>query len=258
VIECHNIFPHESSPLDRRLLKFAFSPADHLITHSERDRRDVATIVPGKSVSVCSLTALEEFSSHATPTREGRTILFFGKVRKYKGLSVLLEAMPKVLQRLDCRLEIVGEFYDSIDKYNRLIRKLGLETSVRVDNRYVPNEEVPGIFERADLLVLPYVSASASGVAQIALSNALPVIASTAGGLSEAVIDGVNGLMFSSGDSDALAERIVHYFTNQLGPVFAEKLRSQVTNRRTAVAIIEEAAGSESLMDKAANVRAGA
>ena len=258
VIECHNIFPHEGSPLDRWLLKFAFSPADHLIAHSERDGRDLAAIVPGKSVSVCSLPALEEFAGHATPTRDGRTILFFGKVRKYKGLSVLLEAMPKVLHRLDCRLEIIGEFYDSIDKYNRLIRKLGLETAVRIDNRYVPNEEVPGIFERADLLVLPYVSASASGVAQIALSNALPVIASSAGGLSEAVIDGVNGLIFSSGDSDALAERIVHYFTNHLGPVFAEKLRSQVTNRRTAVAIIEEAAGSESLMDEAANVRAGA
>jgi len=258
MIECHNVFPHEGSPLDRRLLKFAFSPADHLITHSERDRINVAAIVPGKSVSVCSLAALEEFSSHATPTREGRTILFFGKVRKYKGLSVLLEAMPKVLQRLDCRLEIIGEFYDSIDKYNRLIRKLGLETAVRVENRYVPNEEVPGIFERADVLVLPYVSASSSGVAQIALSNALPVIASSAGGLSEAVIDGVSGLMFPSGDSDALAERIVYYFTNQLGPVFAEKLRSQGTNRRTAVAIIEEAAESESLIDEAANVRAGA
>lgn len=256
VIECHNVFPHEGSPLDRRLLKFAFSPADHLITHSERDRRNVAAIVPGKSVSVCSLPALEEFAGHATPTREGRTILFFGKVRKYKGLSVLLEAMPKVLQRLDCRLEIIGEFYESIDRYNRLIRKLGLETAVRIDNRYVANEEVPGIFERADVLVLPYVSASSSGVAQIALSNALPVIASSAGGLSEAVMDGVNGLMFPSGDSDALAERIVYYFTNNLGSVFSNNLRASVANRRTAADIIEEVAGSNSVVTETVNLRA--
>jgi glycosyltransferase involved in cell wall biosynthesis len=256
VIECHNVFPHEGVPLDRWLLKFAFSPADHLITHSERDKRNLAAIVSGKSVSVCSLPSLEEFSSHATPTREGRTILFFGKVRKYKGLSVLLEAMPKVLQRLDCRLAIIGEFYESMDKYNRLIRRLGLENSVRIDNRYVPNEEVPGIFEQADLLVLPYVSASASGVAQIALSNALPVIASSAGGLSEAVIDGVNGLMFSSGDSDALAERIIYYFTNNLGLVFSNNLRASVGSRRTAADIIEEVAGSNSIVTETVNLRA--
>jgi glycosyltransferase involved in cell wall biosynthesis len=100
------------------------------------------------------------------------------------------------------------------------------------------------------------VSASASGVAQIALSNALPVIASSAGGLSEAVIDGVNGLMFSSGDSDALAERIVYYFANNLGPVFSNNLRASVGSRRTAADIIEEVAGSNSIVTETVNLRA--
>jgi glycosyltransferase involved in cell wall biosynthesis len=129
---------------------------------------------------------------------------------------------------------------------------------VSLDNRYVPNEEVPEIFRKADVLVLPYLSASSSGVAQIAFSNALPVIASTAGGLSEAVLDGINGLSFPSGDSDALAEQIVHYFADQLGPVFSKKLRASTVKGTTAVEIIERVAANRSVATKAANLQAGA
>lgn len=258
MIECHNIYPHESNPLDRSLLKFAFSPADYFITHSMRDRNDLSALAPRKPISVCSLPRLDEFSGETAQTREGRTILFFGKIRKYKGLAVLLEAMPKVLSQLDCRLIVIGEFYDPIDKYRDIIRKLELENWVSIDNRYVENEEVPGIFAQADVLVLPYLTASQSAVAQIALSNGLPVIASDAGGLSEAVLDGVNGLLFPSGDADALADRIALFFTNHLGPVFSENLRRSAPPRTTAVEIIEELAASGLLASRAANLRAGA
>ncbi|MFY9611776.1 MAG: glycosyltransferase [Blastocatellia bacterium] len=258
VLECHNIVPHESSPLDRWLLKFAFSPANQLVTHSRCDQQAAAAIVPGKPVAVCALPKLEEFSGHTSPNRAGRTILFFGKVRKYKGLPVLLEALPKVLQRFDCRLVIVGEFYDPIQKYHRLIRRLGIAGHVSIDDRYVPNEEVPLILEEADVLVLPYVSASSSGVAQIAFSNALPIIASTAGGLSEAVIDGTNGLVFPSGDSDALAERIIHYFRDELGPVFSRNLLASATDRTiTIVEIVEGLAACSRVAAGVAKLQAG-
>ena len=257
VIECHNVFPHEGSPIDRWLIKFAFSPADQLITHSNCDLRAVAELVPGKPVVVCSLPMLEEFSGPKSSRRAGRTILFFGKVRKYKGLSILLESLPKVLRQFDCRLVVVGEFYDSIQKYHELIRRLGIEGKVSIDNRYVPNEELPGIFEQADVLILPYLSASSSGIAQIAFSNALPVIASNAGGLSEVVIDGVNGLVFSSGDSEALAERIIQYFDDELGPVFSENLHTSAAKRITAVDIIERLAANQSLAAEAANLQTG-
>lgn len=224
VIECHNILPHEGNPLDTLLMRFALSAADHLITHSERDRADLLAILPGKEVRVLSLPVLDEFCRSGVSSRNGRTILFFGKVRKYKGLSVLLAAMPKVLARIDCKLIVVGEFYNPLDKYWELIRKYQIESHVQIDDRYVPNEEVPSIFDRADVLVLPYVSASQSGVARIALSNALPVIASSAGGLSEQIEENVNGLLFTPGDSDALAGQLVNYFANNLGPVFSENI----------------------------------
>ncbi|HEY3136199.1 MAG TPA: glycosyltransferase [Blastocatellia bacterium] len=242
VIECHNVFPHEGTPLDRLLLAFALSPADHLITHSAKDREELSAILPDRSVSVSPLPVLKEFYSNNNPDRSGRNILFFGKVRKYKGLDVLLAAMPEVLSRIDCNLTVVGEFYDSIENYRRLVSEHGIERSVHIENRYVPNEEVPGIFERADVLVLPYRSATQSAVARIALSNGLPVIASRTGGLSEAVIENVNGLLCPPADPQALADQIVAYFTAGLGPIFAKNILASNSSACTIVEIIEQAA----------------
>ena len=242
IIECHNVFPHEARPLDGLLVRFALSAADRLITHSTKDREDLLSVVSGKEVSVSPLPCLNEFSGAANCSRNGHTILFFGKVRKYKGLDVLLAAMPKVLSKVKCKLIVVGEFYDPIDKYQRLIREHRIENYVHIDNRYIPNEEVPGVFERADVLVLPYLSATQSGVARIAFSNGLPVIASRTGGLSEAVIENVNGLLFPPGDSDALADQIISYFTKGLGPILAETLRDSYPDetRCKTAEVIEE------------------
>lgn len=240
-IECHNVVSHEGGPFDRLLAKFALSAADHLITHSTKDRNDVLAIVPGKEVAVSSLPTLSEFSDPGDNYRGGRTILFFGNVRKYKGLDVLLAAMPRVLSKVECSLIIVGEFYDSIDKYQKLIREHQIQSHVVMDNRYVPNEEVQGIFQQADVLVLPYLSATQSAVARIALSNGLPVIASRTGGLSEVVIENVTGLLFPAGDPDALAGQIVNYFTNNLGPTFSENiLKSSADSNPQSGNVIEE------------------
>lgn len=233
VIECHNIFPHEASPVDGLLIRFALSAADHLITHSTKDRKDLLAVIHGKEVSVSPLPSLNEFSGPGKHSRGGRTILFFGKVRKYKGLDVLLAAMPRVLSKVECKLIVIGEFYDSIEKYRQLISQHHIESYVHIANRYVPNEEVAAIFEGADVLVLPYVSASQSAVARIALSNALPVIASNTGGLSETVIDQVNGLLFPPGDSEALAAQIVKYFANNLGPVLSARILETLAENST-------------------------
>jgi glycosyltransferase involved in cell wall biosynthesis len=244
IVECHNVFPHEGSPLDRRLLRFAFAPVDAFITHSLADQKKLASVIGDRLIRVSPLPRLNEFTGATVPARDGRRLLFFGKVRRYKGLDVLLRAMPKVVEQVNCELLVVGEFYDSVERYRRLITRLGLEPYVRIDNRYVANEEVPGIFAEADALVLPYLSGSSSGVAQIALANALPVIASTAGGLAEAITESVNGLLFPAGDADALAAQIVKYFAEALGPTFAANLREPpvAEPRCTLVEIIEAAA----------------
>ena len=243
ILECHNVFSHESDPFDRLLLKFATKPVDSFITHSSSDRSDLLPFASGKRISVSQLPIPTEFSGEANRTRNGRTLLFFGVVRKYKGLDVLLRAMPKVLAQKecrDCRLLIAGEFYDSVDKYRKLIHEYGLEQQVFLDNRYIPNEEIAGIFERVDVLVLPYLNATQSAVARIALANALPLIASRTGGLSEIVIENVNGLLFPVADSDALAEQIIFYFSNNLGPVFAKNILSAATGKREQLSEVIE------------------
>jgi len=227
LIECHNVLPHERRRIDGPLLRFAFSPVTHFITHSKSDREDLLGILPDRKVDVAPLPTLQEFSAAASPPeRKGRTILFFGIVRKYKGLDVLLRAMAKVLSEVECNLIVSGEFYDSVGEYERLVDELGIGAYVRIENRYMPNEEVPALFDRADVLVLPYLSATQSAVAGIALVNGLPIIASRTGGLSEVVKDGVTGLLFPPGDADALANRLISYFSSGAGETMASNLRS--------------------------------
>ena len=244
IVECHNVFPHEGSLLDRRLLRFAFAPVDDFITHSMADQQKLVRLISHRRIHVSPLPRLDEFTGATASARDGRRLLFFGKVRRYKGLDVLLRALPRALEQVNCELLIVGEFYEPIERYRRLVSQLGIESHVHIDNRYVANEEVPGIFAEADALVLPYLSGSSSGVAQIALANALPMIASTAGGIAEAVADNITGLLFPAGDADALAGQIVRYFTEQLGPTFAANLREPATAAPccTLIEIIEAAA----------------
>ena len=241
VLECHNVFPHERTFLDTSLLKFAARPINSYITHSNKDRADLLPIVSGKNINVCPLPVPDEFSGGFDNNRSGHTLLFFGTVRKYKGLEVLLAALPKVLEQTECELLVVGEFYEPEEKYRQAIRDYGIEEHVQIDNRYVANEEIPGIFDQADALVLPYLNATQSAVARLALSNGLPLIASRTGGLAEIVIENVNGLLFPAGDADALADQIVSYFTQHRGPEFSRNIRatSPVDPLRSIVGTLE-------------------
>jgi glycosyltransferase involved in cell wall biosynthesis len=226
IIDCHNVLPHERTIFDLLLTDFAFSPVASFITHSIKVQQELLAIFPEKSVHLAQLSVPAQLKEGVTRARSGRKILFFGLIRKYKGLDVLLRAMPKVLSEVDCQLLVAGEFYDSIEKYDRIIRECGIQRRVSIENRYIKNEEVSGLFADADVLVMPYLSATQSGVAQMAIANRLPIIASDVGGLREVVIHNVNGLLVPPGDPSALADAIVNYFINDLGPTFARNMQA--------------------------------
>ncbi len=134
----------------------------------------------------------------------GQTLLFFGRITAYKGLEVLLEAFEQVrARRPGLRLLIAGE--GSLSPYRRQLQGLA---GVEVINRWVADEDVPGLFEQADMVVLPYTSASQSGVLAIAAAFGLPVVASRVGGLPEQVIDGQTGLLVEPDSASALAAAI--------------------------------------------------
>ena len=93
--------PHEGSPIDRWLTRYAFSPVDNFITHSIKDQEKLLSIAAGKTITVSSLPEVEEFSRPTASLRDGRTVLFFGKVRKYKGLGVLLRAFANAIKEIE-------------------------------------------------------------------------------------------------------------------------------------------------------------
>jgi glycosyltransferase involved in cell wall biosynthesis len=151
-------------------------------------------------------------------------LLFFGFVRRYKGLRNLIRALATVREQLPARLLVVGEFWEDERPYRDLVRQLGLEGAVEFHNTYVPNEEMAVYFSAADAVVLPYLEATQSGVAQIALGFEKPVIATSVGGMAETIVDGQTGLIVPPGDNAALSAAIVRYFQEQLAEPFARNI----------------------------------
>jgi glycosyltransferase involved in cell wall biosynthesis len=129
-------------------------------------------------------------------------LLFFGIVRPYKGLDVLLRALALAPEALT--LTGAGEFWGGTAATEQLIAELGLTGRVRLRPGYVPASEIPLLFAAADALVLPYREATASQNAQLAFSYGVPVITTTAGSLAEHVTDGVDGFTAAPGDVDDL------------------------------------------------------
>ncbi len=136
-------------------------------------------------------------------------LLFFGYVRKYKGLDILIEAFPKILsQHPNARLLIVGEFYDDPKEYLELIKKLKIEKQVKVINQFVPNEDVAKYYQVSDVVILPYRSATQSGILNVAYGFYKPVIVTDVGGLAEFVDEGKTGFVVKPNSPDAITEGV--------------------------------------------------
>ncbi|HZK76531.1 MAG TPA: glycosyltransferase family 4 protein, partial [Candidatus Kapabacteria bacterium] len=145
-------------------------------------------------------------------------ILFFGYIRKYKGLDILLRAMPQLLQRLpELRLIVAGEFYGDEKEYRALIEELRIPPKHLVlATDYIPNDEVARYFSAANVCVLPYRSATQSGIVLVAYNFDVPAIATDVGGLSEVVIDGTSGLIAREATPQAIAEKALQFFDEGL------------------------------------------
>jgi glycosyltransferase involved in cell wall biosynthesis len=242
---CHNVIPHEGGgPLDRRLAKAALGQGHAFLVHSEADRKHLLALLPGATVVKAHHPIYAELAnqngalSPATLRERLRlpsdrpVLLFFGLVRPYKGLEVLIQALPRVLERLPVHVLVAGEFWSPPEVYERVAREAGVEGGITFVDRYVPNEELRAYFDLANVVVLPYVSATQSGVAQLAFGCGKPVITTQVGGLPEIVEDGSTGLLVPPGDPAALAAAIVRYFEDGLGPAMAAAVQESVARGR--------------------------
>lgn len=233
---CHNVVPHERSPVDRFLSRLAFSAAHGFIVQSGEDRDNLRRIMKGARVEVRPHPIYDFFKRGDLNRDEARgrigagagpLVLFFGYIRPYKGLRYLLEAMPLIHERTGARLFVVGEFYEESGPYMELVRTLGIADIVTFVDRYVANEEVGDFFAASDLVVLPYVSATQSGIVQISLAFDRPVVVTAVGGLPEVVAEGKTGFVVPPEDSQALAEAAVRFFeegwADRMAPHFVEE-----------------------------------
>jgi len=250
---CHNVMPHERSRVDRALIRLAFSAPDGFIVHAESDREKLRKIRPQAPVRCTPHPEYAIFSELSAVTRQeararlglspkDRVVLFFGYIRPYKGLGHLIEAMAIARRSIDCTLLVAGEFYENRSAYDQLIDRYTLQDRVRLKDSYIPNEDVADYFRASDLVVLPYLSATQSGIVQIAYGFDKPVVVTNVGGMAEVVSDGETGFVVPAGDPEALASAVVRFFREELGTRFAGRIRENRAEFRWArlVRVIEE------------------
>ncbi|MCR5746916.1 MAG: glycosyltransferase family 4 protein [Lachnospiraceae bacterium] len=212
---CHNVFPHERFPFDRFLTKTTLRQGDYFILHSSKEAEELKSILPDAKFRINMHPTYSEFrdlenDSAAVPVDQASVILFFGFVRPYKGLKILIKAMSLIPEIV--HLNIVGDFGGDKDSYIHLISELHLTDRISIRDGYVPDREVGEYFERCDAVILPYLDATQSGIAQIAFGFEKPVIATTVGGLPEVVTDGKTGVLCEPGDPDELSKAIQRFY----------------------------------------------
>ncbi|MDE7322597.1 MAG: glycosyltransferase [Lachnospiraceae bacterium] len=240
---CHNVFPHERFPLDRLLTKLVLKRADYFLVHSQSDGADLLTIKPDarcrqnphptyNAFQIRNMTkalAREELIQLSGKKHlNGKLLLFFGFVREYKGLKYLIQAMPDIRNRLgDVTLLIVGSFGSDKENYLRLIEQNHVQDCIEVIDGYTPDNEVETYFSACDVVVLPYESATQSGIVQIAYGFQKPVIVTNVGGLPDVVTDNRTGYIVDSRNPQQLADAVVRYYQDDMEAIFVENVKKE-------------------------------
>ena len=226
---CHNVLPHEKSFYDIALVKLALNQGNSYIVHAKEDKKVLEKIVKNKKIILGFHPIYDIFNTGKKYNilqlkkelgLRKKVLLFFGYIRPYKGLRYLIEAMPEILKaHFDTSLLVVGDFW-SKDKqsYFDLIKKLNLEKDLIMINRYIPNEEVEKYFYVADIVVLPYITATQSGITQIARAFNKPVITTSVGGLGDNTESKNIDLIIKPKDNSDIAEKVKLFFKKPVSP----------------------------------------
>lgn len=226
---CHNVFPHERFPLDKKLTKLTLRNGDIFTVHAESDAKDLKSILPNAKMAVTVHPAYNFFKQKNMTKEEARHILkieedekvllFFGLVREYKGLKYLLNSLNYIKKKdpdntKKIKLLIAGDFAGGRTEYDMLINKLKIEDLIDITDGHIPIEEVEKFFAASDLVVLPYESATQSGVIQVAYSFNKPVLATRVGGLPDVVFDGETGYLVEPENPELIAGAICDFIDN--------------------------------------------
>ena len=239
----HNAEPHERFPLARTAMRWILRSTDAVVTHSEEVAKQVATVLPVEYISVVSLPPNLDLRSLALPESENPRLLFFGYVRPYKGLRLLIEAVAVLKERGHIlHLTVAGETWGDPAEFVALARGLGVDDWVDFRFGYVPDSAVESLFANHHMVVQPYLSASQSAVIPLAFSAGRPVVVTPVGGLSETVISGVNGVVADEVAPESVASAITECLSS-LELLAEGALRSSASWSKVASVVLEAGIG---------------
>ncbi len=234
-----NFISHEARAADMFLTKLGLFHADFFLALSGKVEQDLKILSNGRSVFRNELPMFDyslgqQFNQAEERAALGfsaddKVMLFFGYVRKYKGLDILLHTFPSIKQKHPtAKLLVVGEFYDNPEEYISIAREKGMESDIVFVNKFIPNEEVGKYFAAADIVVQPYRSATQSGILNVAYSFGVPAVVTKVGGLEEYVDNNKTGIIVEPDSTDAICEGVDRYYTLRSTVNFTENIRKRV------------------------------
>lgn len=231
-----NIIPHEVRIGDNMFSRYFTKAVDGFVAMSKSVLKDIDFFDKNKPRKLSPHPLYDHFGESKTKIEarkilnlnaDGKYILFFGFIRDYKGLDILLKAMAnnKIIDR-NIKLLVAGEFYSNSDKYFALIKELNLSDRVMMFNNFIPDEKVGDYFCAADIIVQPYKTATQSGVTQIGYHYEKPMIVTDVGGLAEIIPDNRVGFV-TQVNPEAISEAILRFYNEDKEGEFLKNIKQE-------------------------------
>jgi D-inositol-3-phosphate glycosyltransferase len=230
-----NVIPHETRPGDVAFAKYFINACNGFVTMSKAVMKDLEKFTNTSHKKYLlhplytsfgeKLNKVDARKALELPT-DKQLVLFFGLIRNYKGLDMLLDAMNELKSNPNINLVIAGEFYEDKQPYLDLIKKYGIENQIILHGKFIANEDVKLYFSAADLVALPYRTATQSGVTQVSFHFEVPTLVTNVGGLGEIIPDKVAGYVVEP-NGKAIAEGIKDYFENDRMLSFTEGMKKE-------------------------------
>jgi glycosyltransferase involved in cell wall biosynthesis len=230
----HNVIPHEKRFFDKGANNYFLKQNEGFVVMSDAVLKDLLSLKPDAKYLRIDHPVYNQFGETQDRTSalkklklnpEKNYLLFFGFIRGYKGLDLLLRALTKLDDSIE--LIVAGEIYGSFDPYQEIIDKEKLDKRVHLFTDYISDDQVSDFFSASDVCMLPYKSATQSGITAIAHHFDLPIIATDVGGLKESVHHESNGLIVPTPDPEAISEAISRYFKESMKEKMSQRIASE-------------------------------
>jgi len=231
-----NIIPHEKRIGDSLFALYFVNAADGFVVMSRSVQSEMQRFIKKQKVNYVphpiydiygDAIDQEKAKQKLNLDKETKYLLFFGFIRAYKGLDLLIEAMSNLgVKELGVKLIVAGEYYDQQEKYESQIKELELADSIILHTKFISNEAVAKYFSAADLVVQPYRTATQSGISQIAFHFDKPMLVTNIGGLPEIVDHQKNGYVVPV-DSEEIAKGIVDFFKHDRNAAFTKAVKEK-------------------------------